>query len=115
MHRAVGRPSMGRSRSALLPMAATACESPNAEPVDMWTTQGRCPHAHRLNSSRPEQNEKCVTHVAGQNCHPCPRLLKRGREQTEFAGPSDVKSNEQRSMKNLGELRLDLPRVGLDP
>src|SRR5436853_7442437 len=35
--------------------------------------------AHRPNNnSRPERNGKCVTHVPGQNCHPCSRLLSEG-------------------------------------
>src|SRR6516225_6162141 len=41
----------------------------------MWTTQGRCPQAHRFsNRNRAEQNEKCVTHVVGQKCYPYSRL-----------------------------------------
>src|SRR5262245_58802642 len=75
---AAGARSTVRSCWVSLPMTAIACKSPNAEPVDVWTTQARCPQAHRFsNSNRTEQNEKCVTHVAGQNCYPCPRLLTR--------------------------------------
>src|SRR5262249_17805473 len=76
---AAGARSTVRSCWVSLPMTAIACKSPNpnAEPVDVWTTQARCPQAHRFsNSNRAEQNEKCVTHVAGQNCYPCPRLLR---------------------------------------
>src|SRR3954462_14772624 len=72
---AVGTCPTVRSCSVSLPIAVTVCKSPSAEPVDVWTTQARCPQAHRRsNNNRPEQNEKCVTHVAGQNCYPCPRL-----------------------------------------
>jgi hypothetical protein len=59
-------------------MVTTACESHDqqTEPVDLWTTQTRCPQPHtRNNSTRAEQSEKCVTHVAGQKCYPCPRSL----------------------------------------
>ena len=43
--------------------------------MDMWTTQGRCPQAHRFSKrNRAEQNEKCVTRVVGQKCHLCSRL-----------------------------------------
>src|SRR5258707_14195632 len=74
---AVGTCPTVRSSSVSLPIAVTICESPNVKPVDVRTTQARCPQAHRRsNNNRPEQNKKCVTHVAGQNCYPCPRLLK---------------------------------------
>src|SRR3954451_11799445 len=70
---------MGRLRSVSSFMAATVCANPSVMPVDLWPTRRRVAHrVHRLNnssSSRAEQNEKCVTHVAGQNCYPCPRLL----------------------------------------
>src|SRR6266704_5391779 len=59
-------------------MAAIVCASQSARPVDLWRTLTGSPQAHRPNNSnsRAEQNEKCVTHVAGQNCHPCSRLLR---------------------------------------
>src|SRR6266849_5611491 len=68
---------MGRSRLVSLLIAATVCANPSGRPVDVWTTQARCPQVHRPNNNRrkAEQNEKCVTHVVGQNCYPCPRLL----------------------------------------
>src|SRR5258705_1314879 len=72
---AVGTCPTVRSSSVSLHIAVTICESPNVKPVDVRTTQARCPQAHRRNNNRPEQNKKCVTHVAGQNCYPCPRLL----------------------------------------
>src|SRR6266545_2826710 len=76
---AVGTCPTVRSSSVSLPIAVTVCKSPSAEPVDVWTTQARCPQAHRRsNNNRPEQNEKCVTHVAGQICYPCPRLHSEG-------------------------------------
>ena len=28
-----------------------------ARPVDMWTTQGRCPHTHRLSNSKPKSTQ----------------------------------------------------------
>src|SRR5258705_13224588 len=78
---AVGTCPAVRSSSVSLPIAVTICESPNVKPVDVRTTQARCPQAHRRNNNRPEQNKKCVTHVAGQNCYPCPRLLRGGYNQ----------------------------------
>src|SRR5215217_8970763 len=59
-------------------MAAIAYANRSARPVDLWTTRRRVAHRvhRRSSSSRPEQNEKCVTHVAGQKCYPCPRLLR---------------------------------------
>src|SRR5262245_2456127 len=71
-------PTTARSSLASSLMAATVCANPSAKPVDLWTTRRRVAHSvHRHNnSSRPEQNEKCVTHVPGQNCYPCPRLLR---------------------------------------
>src|SRR6266576_3240590 len=62
---AVGTCSTVRSSSVSLPIAVTICESPNVKPVDVRTTQARCPQAHRRNNNRPEQNKKCVTHVPG--------------------------------------------------
>src|SRR5436190_1268715 len=62
-------------------MAAIVCANRKSQPVDMWTTQVRCPHAHRLNNNRSktraEKKEKCVTHVVGQKCYPCRRLHTR--------------------------------------
>src|SRR5436190_12314982 len=69
-------------------MAPTVCANPSLIPVDLWTTRSRV--AHRVHSSsnnsssRAEQNEKCVTHVSGQNCYPCPRLLKRSERGEGF-------------------------------
>ena len=43
--------------------------------MDLWTTQSVAHRVHsRNNNSRPEHRGNCVTHVAGQKCHPCPRL-----------------------------------------
>src|SRR5262249_1515589 len=74
-------PTTARSSLASSLMAATVCANPSAKPVDLWTTRRRVAHrVHRHNnSSRPEQTEKCVTHVPGQNCYPCPRLLRAKR------------------------------------
>jgi hypothetical protein len=41
----------------------------------LWTTLGVAHRVHTLNNNRPEQNENCVTHVPGQICYLCPRLL----------------------------------------
>jgi putative transposase len=79
--RMAGRSPTDRSCLALSLMTpAIACASRNVAAVDLWTTQARCPQAHSIssNNSRPEQNGKCVTHVSGQNCYPCPRLLRGG-------------------------------------
>ena len=55
----------------------TTFENLNTAPVDVWTTQERCPQAHRSNNNRPEQNRNCVTYVVGLNCYLCRRLLNR--------------------------------------
>src|SRR5437016_10550878 len=96
---AVGTCPTVRSSSVSLPIAVTVCESPNVEPVDAWTTQARCPQAHRRsNNNRPEQNEKCVTHVAGQSCYPCPRLHRvRGYKLSIGPTPSPHPSPQPKS------------------
>src|SRR5206468_8518531 len=71
-----GPSAMARSCSARSPITTTACANPNTGPVDAWTTQVRCPQAHRISNNRPERNENCVTYVVGLNCYLCPRLLK---------------------------------------
>ena len=77
-----GQSVMDRSSLASSHMAATDCANPNKQPVDLWTTLrvAHRVHSPNSNSSTAEQNEKCVTHVAGQNCYLCRRLLRvRGR------------------------------------
>src|SRR5437879_5551764 len=78
MRTAAGTHAMARSPSELSRTAAVACASRNENPVDMWTTQARCPQVHRFNNrNRAKQTEKHVTHVRGQKCHPCSRLHTR--------------------------------------
>src|ERR1700722_19609711 len=85
---ATGASTTGRSTSESSRTATTVCVSPR-RPVDVWRTQGGSPQVHRPKnsnknrknnsndkSSRPEQNEKCVTYVAGQKCYLCFRLLR---------------------------------------
>src|SRR6185437_8219636 len=75
-----GWSATARSPSASSPTATTACESPNPPAVDLWTTLRVAHRVHRFGSpNRPERNENCVTHVVGQTCHLCSRLLTRGR------------------------------------
>src|ERR1700731_1556797 len=86
---AAGASTTGRSHSESSRIVTTVCASPSG-PVDVWRTQGGSPQVHRPNSSknrsnnrnskrsRPEQNEKCVTYVAGQKCYRCRRLLRGG-------------------------------------
>ena len=65
---------------ALIVIAVIVYANLNDPPVDMWTTRRGVAHRdHRHSNSRPERNEKCVTHVVGQNCYPCPRLLNSQR------------------------------------
>ena len=46
--------------------------------MDLWTTLRVAHRVHSRHShSRREHRENCVTHVVGQNCHPCPRLHNR--------------------------------------
>src|SRR5437868_1399755 len=80
MRTAAGTHAMARSPSELSRTAAVACASRNENPVDMWTTQARCPQVHRFNNrNRAKQTEKHVTHVRGQKCHPCSRLHSEAR------------------------------------
>ena len=73
-----GRSASARSFSARSPMAAIACASPNPPAVDLWTTLRVAHRVHSLSSSniRPERNRNCVTHVVGQICYLCFRLLR---------------------------------------
>ena len=73
-----GRSASARSFSARSPMAAIACASPNPPAVDLWTTLRVAHRVHSLSSSniRPERNRNCVTHVIGQICYLCFRLLR---------------------------------------
>src|SRR5271169_5580679 len=75
---AVGRSPTDPSCSASSPTATTVCANQNPTPVDLWTTLRVAHRVHRRtsNSSRAEQNQKCVTHVPGQNCYLCRRLLR---------------------------------------
>src|ERR1700719_1111833 len=95
---AAGASTTDRSPSEPSRIVTTVCASPS-RPVDVWRTQGGSPQVHRPNNSsknrssnrnskrsRPEQNEKCVTHVAGQKCYPCRRLLT-GTERKPDLGP----------------------------
>ena len=51
---------------------------PSPRPVDLWITLTGYPQPHRPNShsNRYERIRKTVTHVAGQICHRCSRLLR---------------------------------------
>src|SRR4030088_383515 len=69
---------MARSCLAPSPIRTTASANPNAPAVDLWTTLRVAHRVHRRNNNRPERNENCVTHVVGQNCYLCRRLLRRG-------------------------------------
>src|SRR5258708_22335630 len=82
-----GPSAMARSCSARSPTKATACANPNTSPVDMWTMQTHRPQAHRTNNNRPERNRNCVTYVAGLNCYPCCRLLKKETPMPETSAP----------------------------
>ena len=67
-----------RSSSASSTIAPTAFANPNARPVDLWTTLAgspQPPQPQRPHHRAHEQTRKTVTHVAGQICYPCPRLL----------------------------------------
>jgi len=59
--------------------------------VDLWTTLRVAHRVHSRNSSsnRAEQNEKCVTHVAGLKCYLCRRLLMRGFGRTRKTPASE--------------------------
>src|SRR5689334_17264821 len=70
-----GRQATARSRSARSVTALTAYASPNARAVDLRTTLCVAHRVHSPNNNRPERNENCVTHVVGQKCYPCSRLL----------------------------------------
>src|SRR5436190_22145836 len=74
---AAGSSASARSRSGLSITAAIACANPSQPPVDLWITPTGYPLPHRPNnhSNSYEQNRKTVTHVVGQTCHPCRRLL----------------------------------------
>ena len=49
--------SCSLARSCWRPVAPSTSNLPHAPwPVDMWTTQGRCPHAHRLSNSKPKSD-----------------------------------------------------------
>src|SRR5258708_39624737 len=69
---------MARSCLARSPVVAIACESPNEQAVDLWTTLRVAHRVHSLNNNRPERNGNCVTHVVGQICYLCLRLLRGG-------------------------------------
>src|SRR5690348_12013760 len=71
----VGRSAMDRSCLARLRIAATGYANPNARAVDLRTTLRVALRAHSPRNNRPERNENCVTHVAGQICYLCCRLL----------------------------------------
>ena len=71
-----GPSAMARSCSARSPIKMTICENPNAPAVDLWTTLCVAHRVHSLNNSRPERNKNCVTHVVGQICYLCLRLLR---------------------------------------
>src|SRR5690349_22312177 len=75
-----GRQATARSRSARSVTALTAYASPNARAVDLRTTLCVAHRVHSPNNNRPERNENCVTHVVGQKCYPCSRLLKVGSQ-----------------------------------
>src|SRR5215471_18785822 len=76
---AAGQCITAQSRSASSIIAAIACAN-SRRPVDLWITLTSYPQPHRPNnhSNRVERNRKTVTHVVGQICHPCRRLLRRG-------------------------------------
>src|SRR6185312_16199619 len=72
----VGRSAMDRSCLARLRIAATGYANPNARAVDLRTTLRVALRAHSPRNNRPERNENSVTHVAGQICYLCCRLLR---------------------------------------
>jgi hypothetical protein len=78
------------SVAAGMPTATTVCENQTATPVDLSTTLRVAHRVHSRNSNnssnRPEQNQKCVTHVPGQNCYLCRRLLNHDRDAAELSG-----------------------------
>ncbi len=49
--------------------------TPNNGLVDTLRVTYRV-HSHNSSSNTAEQNGKCVTHVSGQKCYPCCRLLR---------------------------------------
>src|SRR5689334_4829914 len=75
-----GPSAMARSCSARSAIALTDCVSPKASEraVDLWTTPSVAHKVHSPNNNRPERNENCVTHVVGQKCYLCLRLLRVG-------------------------------------
>ncbi len=93
-----GRSASARSFSARSPMAAIACASPNPPAVDLWTTLRVAHRVHSLSSSniRPERNRNCVTHVIGQICYLCFRLLNipGGFDILDSAGAITAKLNK---------------------
>ena len=69
--------SYGRIELGVITLRGDRLNKPKRKPVDLWTTRRGVAHkAHRPSNNRPERNENCVTHVVGQNCYPCRRLLK---------------------------------------
>src|SRR5690242_7768842 len=82
-----GRQATARSRSARSVTALTAYASPNARAVDLRTTLcvAHRVHSPNNNNNRPERNENCVTHVVGQKCYPCSRLLREGVPHDELS------------------------------
>src|SRR5712671_6903704 len=68
---------MARSYLAPSPIKTIASANPNAPAVDLWTTLRVAHRVHSLNNNRPERNGNCVTHVVGQICYLCLRLLTR--------------------------------------
>jgi len=75
---AAGSSASAPSRSASSTIAAIACDGQSRRPVDLWIILTDYPQPHRPNNrnNRHERFKKTVTHVVGQNCHPCSRLLR---------------------------------------
>src|SRR5712691_9886320 len=75
---AAGSCASARSSSASSTIAASACKNPSPRPVDLWITLAGYPQPHRPNShhNRDERNRKTVTHLVGQTCYLCRRLLR---------------------------------------
>src|SRR5271169_3924783 len=118
---AVGRSPTDPSCSASSPTATTVCANQNPTPVDLWTTLRVANRVHRRNSnsSRAEQNQKCVTHVPGQNCYLCRRLLRvRGfgrTRKTSTSEPPHPRSPRSLDLSPLGRGELRCPRQARRP
>ena len=84
--RRAGRPRRGRRRldRQLRPGRSRLARPWRRPPAQtqtrpLWTCGRRCASptgsTASRSSNRPERNENCVTHVVGQTCYPCSRLL----------------------------------------